>query len=972
MHNAASRISLNPPDKTRLKPTAVSLCILSAFAAGCAGAAEITVDKAYTTDQTFDGDTVIVNTNTKNETAFNAAPSSSAGGHASFGVTVNGDLTLKDFCKGSGNANPVFHTSYGETITLKAKNLNLINVYEGFAIENGTIDVEPGKRFGHFVIDANVNVEQLHSTFFRAPDYSTPDDSSLSINGNVSIRNSDYQGNMFDNHWGLFGVENGTLKVAGDVSITQTTFSRTSNPWGFMANVIFATNANVSLGNVMIDGVTTTDQWGGVGSLAVIDIGLNGYGQDLATTFTAKNVTVKNVDWSKTPQYIGSFEPLGDKMVAPVILNNGADVTLGDVSIDGVTQNLGAVTGILNMPVGFNDRTEFKTGAVTVTNMSSVKGDVTGITHINSYVVVSRDGTQTPKWSTITVGGPVSITKLTSTEGDAVGIESDNLTLSHGVTVRDLTGRNVYALLAQPTDGDGIRIEAPAAGANVLEGDMKTAVFVDPDTQAVAAGKISAAFAGAGSSFTGGTDTGATDAAAGGSISLRFNDGAAWNVTRSSTLTGLSMDGGTLALDVNLTDGAPDGTTQVDVLGQADGTFNVALNITGAAADNFTKSEDWVLRQESGTLAVGEVTQQNGGAQAYELRFFEDGAAADAQGSTTSSGGKGEWHVVLKSGVTDEVNRIVALGASVQQGLGMLSETEDLRMRLGDVRSGADDGLWARTYARKDSAHGAAVGFDQKTYGLHLGADRAVRSSDDASWLFGAAFHYGRSDMDGAAEAGGGSATVDQYSLKAYATCMKDNGAFADLVLHLGYYDTELTGLNNAKDGRFTAGYHSWGYGLSAEVGHRFEFGEALSGWHVEPTAQLTWFRADGRDFRTSTGLEISQSDADFITGRLGAAVGKTFALGTADAPMSRYLTVVLKGGMLYQFDGDQTLTARGTDGASPRVDGMDLQGARGYYGITADWKFDDAWRVYAQFSREDGSGYTKDYDASLGVRFEF
>ena len=226
--------------------------------------------------------------------------------------------------------------------------------------------------------------------------------------------------------------------------------------------------------------------------------------------------------------------------------------------------------------------------------------------------------------------------------------------------------------------------------------------------------------------------------------------------------------------------------------------------------------------------------------------------------------------------------------------------------------------------------------------------------------------------MDGTADAAGGSADVDQYTFKAYATYMKDNGAFVDLVLHAGYYDTELTGLANNKMAGFKADYSNWGYGISAEAGHRFEFGETASAWYVEPTAQLTWFHAEGKDFTTSTGLAVSQGDADFITGRLGAAMGKTFALGTDSDPLASYFSVGLKGGMLYQFDGDQTITAHGTDGATVHCDAMDLKGARAYYGLTADWKIDDAWRVYGQISREEGSGYTKDYDASIGVRYAF
>lgn len=377
-----------------------------------------------------------------------------------------------------------------------------------------------------------------------------------------------------------------------------------------------------------------------------------------------------------------------------------------------------------------------------------------------------------------------------------------------------------------------------------------------------------------------------------------------------------------------------------------------------------------------------------GAALDYSVRFFEDGAPEEAEGSTTSNGQKGQWYVVVNKDPTDpdnpgtdpeeppisgEVEQVLALGASVNQGLGMLSETEDLRMRMGDIRNGDTDGLWVRTYARKDSAHGSfGNGFEQDTYGIHLGADHVVKAGKDASWLIGGAFHYGQSDMDGTADAAGGSADVDQYTFKAYATYMKDNGAFVDLVLHAGYYDTELTGLANNKMAGFKADYSNWGYGISAEAGHRFEFGETASAWYVEPTAQLTWFHAEGKDFTTSTGLAVSQGDADFITGRLGAAMGKTFALGTDSDPLASYFSVGLKGGMLYQFDGDQTITAHGTDGATVHCDAMDLKGARAYYGLTADWKIDDAWRVYGQISREEGSGYTKDYDASIGVRYAF
>lgn len=544
-----------------------------------------------------------------------------------------------------------------------------------------------------------------------------------------------------------------------------------------------------------------------------------------------------------------------------------------------------------------------------------------------------------------------------------------------------------FAILAQATTGNGIVIDGADGIVNVVEGDLVTQMHVDDTTHEVTVGKINAAFRGADSHFKGATDLSYRDGDAEGQIDLAFKD-SRWDVTKSSNLTSLSVDNSTLAVSLNLSEKDSPDTTQIDVKGEASGTFNLALTTTGVLGEDFVRSQNWILQQDSGNLTVGEVLDPVGAALDYSVRFFEDGAPEEAEGSTTSNGQKGQWYVVVNKDPTDpdnpgtdpeeppisgEVEQVLALGASVNQGLGMLSETEDLRMRMGDIRNGDTDGLWVRTYARKDSAHGSfGNGFEQDTYGIHLGADHVVKAGKDASWLIGGAFHYGQSDMDGTADAAGGSADVDQYTFKVYATYMKDNGAFVDLVLHAGYYDTELTGLANNKMAGFKADYSNWGYGVSAEVGHRFEFGESASAWYVEPTAQLTWFHAEGKDFTTSTGLAVSQGDADFITGRLGAAMGKTFALGTDSAPLASYLSVGLKGGMLYQFDGDQTITAHGTDGATVHCDAMDLKGARAYYGLTADWKIDDAWRVYGQISREEGSGYTKDYDASIGVRYAF
>ncbi len=99
-------------------------------------------------------------------------------------------------------------------------------------------------------------------------------------------------------------------------------------------------------------------------------------------------------------------------------------------------------------------------------------------------------------------------------------------------------------------------------------------------------------------------------------------------------------------------------------------------------------------------------------------------------------------HVVLSNDVTNEVDQVLSLGTSLTQAVGMLSETEDLRMRMGDIRHGDTDGLWVRTYSHKDSAHGSfSNGFEQDVHGFHIGTGHVIRTNSDASWLLGGAFY---------------------------------------------------------------------------------------------------------------------------------------------------------------------------------------------------------------------------------------
>ena len=449
--------------------------------------------------------------------------------------------------------------------------------------------------------------------------------------------------------------------------------------------------------------------------------------------------------------------------------------------------------------------------------------------------------------------------------------------------------------------------------------------------------------------------------------------------------------------------------TQVDVTGKAEGRFTANLAIDGRemAADKF-HSSNWLISQggTDSSMSVEGANEYsgNGMVTTWGLAFVANGeedkldtaeGLAQLVGNTTGKG-EGKWYLVRNDeeivdpspdpkpeqpgpNAPSEIQQITNMGISATQALSFAAEIDDLRTRLGEVRYGAQDGAWVKAGYAKEHADGYnGRGFSQKTHDLHIGLDRLVAQQEDRSWLLGGALRYAKSDQEGFAAAMGGTGELEQYSAKLYATYMHEKGSYADFVLQAGRYAQDLSGLANDKVSAFSADYKTWGYGASVEVGHMFSFGNDLDDrrWtnhaFVEPQLQLSYFRANGKDYTTSTGMAVSQGDADFLTGRAGVVVGKKFNYGTADDLDKRYFQIALKGGVKYEFKGDQTIGFTGVEGVTKHFKADEMDGARYYYGLTTDWQLGDNLRAYATIEREEGDHYTKDIDATVGLKYAF
>lgn len=475
------------------------------------------------------------------------------------------------------------------------------------------------------------------------------------------------------------------------------------------------------------------------------------------------------------------------------------------------------------------------------------------------------------------------------------------------------------------------------------------------------------------------------------------------------TTTTLSGKGGTLGMRIDM---AKDADTvlandQIIVSGAATGEHKVAIDFVNGLSsipEGKTHSANWLISQGEGSNLT--LTNKDGGntfsgrgmVTVWSLGFVgenekdkldtDEGRAEVAENITGS--GQGNWYLIKhdvaspnpdpdpenpnpapdpEPELPPEVADNLLLGTSAAQAMSFSKDDKTLRHRMGEVRYGTQDGSWVRVDAQKDRFE---TGFKQKTYGLMVGYDSLTERKKGSVWLLGGAFRYANSDQEALAtrQVDG---ELEQYSVKMYGTWIHDKGSYADIVLQAGRFDQEVNGLDNVGTGTAKADYTTYGFGASVEVGHTFKFSQNAQTndhWFVEPQFQLSYFYAKGKDYTTSTGLRVEQGNADFLTGRAGAVFGKKFNLGSITDP--RYFQLAFTGGLNHEFMGDQNIRYIGVDGASQTLKAHGIDGTRLYYGLTADWQCTDMLRAYAYFEREEGDGYTQDYDINIGLKYLF
>lgn len=286
------------------------------------------------------------------------------------------------------------------------------------------------------------------------------------------------------------------------------------------------------------------------------------------------------------------------------------------------------------------------------------------------------------------------------------------------------------------------------------------------------------------------------------------------------------------------------------------------------------------------------------------------------------------------------------------------NDMNDMYRRLGDLRIGAESGLWARVYGGRISydAHNAYM--KDSYWAAQVGMDKRLASG----WHVGGAFGYN----DGSATYRyGGKGDPKLYTLAAYATRVSEDGQYVDIIAKVGKLSNKFTAYNkysapvlrNYVEGK----YDTYGYGISAEYGKKIRVGKGF----VTPQAELTWSRlsSDSFDAAAPSGesMRVSQSSVNSLVGRLGVVAGVESDKGNFYA----------KASLFHEFDGDGHILFS-EPGRTGKRSSFSLKDTWAEIALGGNYYLSPRSMIYADFTKSFGGDYKVDWRINAGIRFSF
>lgn len=494
--------------------------------------------------------------------------------------------------------------------------------------------------------------------------------------------------------------------------------------------------------------------------------------------------------------------------------------------------------------------------------------------------------------------------------------------------------------------GDGSKIDVNSSGS----GD----VYLKGDIKAINEGILNLDLATENSYFAGAATTENN-----GKLHMKLRQGALWNLTADSDLSGLVFKDGAV-LDMAQTVGYQNlrtddftGSGATLVLGtdigsdRSDKVYITGSKETGAANHNIQIKDAGrnvgenlhllLVDDASGKYTFTAQDTYGGGIYNYKAELAKETAHSGFQ-----------WYLesMKASDVSQDAKALGKVGAGIYSLV--VTGNDSLRSRLGELREDADAGVWVRAYGGR--LKGDSFTENYQTY--QLGYDMPFSSVEGAAtdWIGGAAVEYSKGNIG----YGIGSGENKMSALALYAARHTKSGDNVDIILKHGWVkgDIETYGI-----GADNGDYDTNSTSLSVEYNKRLA---QKNNTFIEPQLQLTLAHINGNEFTTRRNIKVSSDGIDSAIGRLGLAVGRQYRQGQ----------IYFKASALHEFGGRGNVQM--TSLGESYSESINYGGTWCELALGGNVRLAENNNLYFDVTRSFGGDFQKQWQVNAGLQWSF
>ncbi|HHD9885509.1 TPA: autotransporter outer membrane beta-barrel domain-containing protein [Yersinia enterocolitica] len=377
----------------------------------------------------------------------------------------------------------------------------------------------------------------------------------------------------------------------------------------------------------------------------------------------------------------------------------------------------------------------------------------------------------------------------------------------------------------------------------------------------------------------------------------------------------------------------------LNVNGQADGQFMVAINDSGVGPNNLD-----VAKINSGnadfTLANGTVNLGN-----YKYKLQSDGKGGFKLVTDTNGRNAGG-----NAALTPSTAGVLALANTTPVIFN--AELSSIHHRLDQQSTAANEsGVWGTYLNDNYKVKGTATNFDQKLNGMTFGADKATKL-DNGVLSIGGFTGYSSSNIKSDYQSSG---KVDSFSIGMYSQYLADDGYYVNAVLKANRFNQNVN--ISTQSSQATGSSKLNGLGLAVKTGRHINF----DAFYVSPHIALSGFSSGKSQDTLSNGMTAENQRATAVTGTIGVNGGYRYVLNSGTE---------IKPYAILSVDND--LMASNKVSVNNEIFDNSLKGTRANAGVGINVNLNTNLAISTEVKLSKGQNVETPMTINMGVAYNF